>query len=77
MQPQQPIQSQPHQTIVLNGKIQNQANRPPLIAPKPRNNDLIDLTDEEEKNKCMFIYFFIYLCICVFTYIQKEYALRP
>ncbi|XP_071632590.1 uncharacterized protein Wde isoform X2 [Temnothorax longispinosus] len=47
--PQQQIQSQPHQTIVLNGKIQNQGNRP--IAPKPRNNDLIDLTDEEEKNK--------------------------
>ncbi|XP_011860511.1 PREDICTED: activating transcription factor 7-interacting protein 1 isoform X2 [Vollenhovia emeryi] len=49
--PQQQIQSQSHQTIVLNGKIQNQVNRPPLIAPKPRNNDLIDLTDEEEKNK--------------------------
>ncbi|XP_025990895.1 activating transcription factor 7-interacting protein 1 isoform X2 [Solenopsis invicta] len=48
--PQQQIQSQSHQTIVLNGKIQNQVNRPPLIAPKPRN-DFIDLTDEEEKNK--------------------------
>ncbi|XP_018371814.1 PREDICTED: putative uncharacterized protein DDB_G0282133 isoform X1 [Trachymyrmex cornetzi] len=44
---QQQIQSQ-SQTIVLNGKI-SQVNRP--IAPKPRNNDLIDLTDEEEKNK--------------------------
>ncbi|XP_077272399.1 fibronectin-III type domain-containing protein windei isoform X2 [Temnothorax americanus] len=45
----QPILPAPQQTIVLNGKIQNQGNRP--IAPKPRNNDLIDLTDEEEKNK--------------------------
>ncbi|KAG5332122.1 MCAF1 protein, partial [Acromyrmex heyeri] len=44
---QQQIQSQ-SQAIVLNGKI-SQLNRP--IAPKPRNNDLIDLTDEEEKNK--------------------------
>ncbi|XP_018350194.1 PREDICTED: activating transcription factor 7-interacting protein 1-like isoform X2 [Trachymyrmex septentrionalis] len=44
---QQQIQSQ-SQAIVLNGKI-SQVNRP--IAPKPRNNDLIDLTDEEEKNK--------------------------
>ncbi|KYM78946.1 Activating transcription factor 7-interacting protein 1 [Atta colombica] len=43
---QQQIQSS--QAIVLNGKI-SQVNRP--IAPKPRNNDLIDLTDEEEKNK--------------------------
>jgi len=50
LQSQQQIQSS--QAIVLNGKI-SQVNRP--IAPKPRNNDLIDLTDEEEKNKCMFI----------------------
>ncbi|XP_032686075.1 activating transcription factor 7-interacting protein 1 isoform X2 [Odontomachus brunneus] len=40
------------QTYVLNGKVQNQTNRPnTLIASKPKNNDLIDLTDEEEKNK--------------------------
>ncbi|KAL0104608.1 hypothetical protein PUN28_017389 [Cardiocondyla obscurior] len=45
------IQSQPHKAIVINGKIQNQINHPTLIAPKPRSNDLIDLTDEEEKNK--------------------------
>ncbi|XP_012230048.1 activating transcription factor 7-interacting protein 1 isoform X2 [Linepithema humile] len=45
------IQPQSHQTILLNGKIQNQVNRPQSIVPKPRNNDLIDLTDEEEKNK--------------------------
>ncbi|KAL6267572.1 hypothetical protein P5V15_000646 [Pogonomyrmex californicus] len=49
--PQQQIQTQPHQAIVLNGKIQNQVNRPTPIAPKPRSSDLIDLTDEEEKNK--------------------------
>ncbi|XP_011685743.1 PREDICTED: activating transcription factor 7-interacting protein 1 isoform X2 [Wasmannia auropunctata] len=47
--PQQQIQSQPQQTLVLNGKIQNQVNRP--IVSKLRSNDLIDLTDEEEKNK--------------------------
>lgn len=47
--PQQ-IQPQSHQAIVLNGKIQNQVNRSSTAA-KPRNNDLIDLTDEEERNK--------------------------
>ncbi|XP_020285052.1 CAR1 transcription factor isoform X2 [Pseudomyrmex gracilis] len=42
--------STPQQTIVLNGNIQGQIKCPPLIASK-LNNDLIDLTDEEEKNK--------------------------
>ncbi|EFN83743.1 Activating transcription factor 7-interacting protein 1 [Harpegnathos saltator] len=48
--PQQQVQSQAY---VLNGKISNQINRPntALISAKSRNNDLIDLTDEEEKNK--------------------------
>ncbi|EFN64593.1 Activating transcription factor 7-interacting protein 1 [Camponotus floridanus] len=49
--PQQQIQTHPQQAIVLNGKIQNQVNRPTVITSKPKNNDLIDLTDEEEKNK--------------------------
>lgn len=52
LQPQQQIQTHPQQAIVLNGKIQNQVNRPTVITSKPKNNDLIDLTDEEEKNKC-------------------------
>ncbi|XP_072754442.1 uncharacterized protein Wde isoform X2 [Anoplolepis gracilipes] len=49
--PQQQIQPQPQQAIVLNGKIQNPINRPTVITSKPKNSDLIDLTDEEEKNK--------------------------
>ncbi|XP_070161508.1 activating transcription factor 7-interacting protein 1 isoform X2 [Polyergus mexicanus] len=49
--PQQQIQPQPQQAIVLNGKIQNQINRPTVITSKSKNSDLIDLTDEEEKNK--------------------------
>lgn len=48
---QQQIQPQSQQTIVLNGKIQNQVNRPTVITSKTKNSDLIDLTDEEEKNK--------------------------
>lgn len=64
LQPQ--VQPSSHQTIVLNGKIQNQVNRPQPIAPKPRNNDLIDLTDEEEKNKSKFTFFRVKLhIICV------------
>lgn len=54
LQPQQQIQPQSQQTIVLNGKIQNQINRPTVITSKSKNSDLIDLTDEEEKNKCKF-----------------------
>ncbi|KAL6444113.1 hypothetical protein ACFW04_001805 [Cataglyphis niger] len=49
--PQQQIQPQSQQAIVLNGKIQNQINRPTVITSKSKNSDLIDLTDEEEKNK--------------------------
>ncbi|KMQ95017.1 activating transcription factor 7-interacting protein 1 [Lasius niger] len=49
--PQQQIQPQSQQAIVLNGKIQNQVNRPTVITSKSKNSDLIDLTDEEEKNK--------------------------
>ncbi|KYN01023.1 Activating transcription factor 7-interacting protein 1 [Cyphomyrmex costatus] len=45
--PQPQPQPQSQQTIVINGKISQINNRP--IAPKLKNNDLIDLTDEEEK----------------------------
>ncbi|XP_031843815.1 fibronectin-III type domain-containing protein windei isoform X2 [Nomia melanderi] len=48
-----PQQQQPQQTIVLNGKFSNQLNRQntTVNVSKPRTNDLIDLTDEEEKSK--------------------------
>lgn len=52
LQPQQQIQTQSQQAIILNGKIQNQINRPTVITSQSKNSDLIDLTDEEEKNKC-------------------------
>ncbi|XP_033325756.1 fibronectin-III type domain-containing protein windei isoform X2 [Megalopta genalis] len=44
---------QPQQTIVLNGKFTNQLSRQNTTVniAKPRANDLIDLTDEEEKSK--------------------------
>ncbi|XP_078040287.1 fibronectin-III type domain-containing protein windei isoform X2 [Augochlora pura] len=44
---------QPQQTIVLNGKFTNQLSRQNTTVniAKPRTNDLIDLTDEEEKSK--------------------------
>ncbi|XP_076281699.1 fibronectin-III type domain-containing protein windei isoform X2 [Lasioglossum baleicum] len=44
---------QPQQTIVLNGKFSNQLSRQNTTVniAKPRTNDLIDLTDEEEKSK--------------------------
>ncbi|KZC09555.1 Activating transcription factor 7-interacting protein 1 [Dufourea novaeangliae] len=50
-QTQQTQQTQ--QTIVLNGKFPNQVNRQntAINIAKPRTNDLIDLTDEEEKTK--------------------------
>ncbi|XP_076246927.1 fibronectin-III type domain-containing protein windei isoform X2 [Calliopsis andreniformis] len=55
-QPQAQPQSQPQQpqqTIVLNGKFPNQMNRQstPINIAKSKPNDLIDLTDEEEKSK--------------------------
>ncbi|XP_012148844.2 fibronectin-III type domain-containing protein windei isoform X1 [Megachile rotundata] len=55
----QQMQSQPtQQTIVLNGKLPNQIpNRQSTvaanIAAQTRTNDLIDLTDEEEKSKAV------------------------
>ncbi|XP_076661846.1 fibronectin-III type domain-containing protein windei isoform X2 [Halictus rubicundus] len=44
---------QPQQAIVLNGKFTNQLSRQntSVNITKPRTNDLIDLTDEEEKSK--------------------------
>lgn len=66
LQPQQQIQPQSQQAIVLNGKIQNQVNRPTVITSKSKNSDLIDLTDEEEKNKCKFTILCTYICdICI------------
>ncbi|XP_026671239.1 uncharacterized protein LOC108627226 isoform X1 [Ceratina calcarata] len=52
----QPIMSSqpPQQTVAINGKLPNHVNRQASIATnvtKPHANDLIDLTDEEEKNK--------------------------
>ncbi|KAG7189345.1 hypothetical protein KM043_016997 [Ampulex compressa] len=48
-------QTPQQQTIVLNGKITNQITRQSttLNIPKQRSNDLIDLTDEEEKSKSL------------------------
>ena len=50
---QQQQQQQTQQTIVLNGKLPNQINRqgPAVANTQTRTNDLIDLTDEEEKSK--------------------------
>ncbi|KAL2716686.1 MATH and LRR domain-containing protein PFE0570w isoform X1 [Vespula squamosa] len=47
---QQPLQQQ---TVVLNGKVPHQTNRQSttITVSKMKTNDLIDLTDEEEKNK--------------------------
>ncbi|XP_043665982.1 activating transcription factor 7-interacting protein 1 isoform X1 [Vespula pensylvanica] len=47
---QQPLQQQ---TVVLNGKVPHQTNRQSttISISKMKTNDLIDLTDEEEKNK--------------------------
>lgn len=45
---------QSQQTIVLNGKFSNQINRQGSTTTnvvKSHTNDLIDLTDEEEKSK--------------------------
>lgn len=52
-QQQQPLQSQ---TVVLNGKIPHQTNRQSTThnLSKTKTNDLIDLTDEEEKSKSTF-----------------------
>ncbi|KAK2587758.1 hypothetical protein KPH14_003866 [Odynerus spinipes] len=46
-------QSLQPQTVVLNGKIPHQTNRQSTAhnVSKPKTNDLIDLTDEEEKGK--------------------------
>ncbi|XP_043259307.1 activating transcription factor 7-interacting protein 1 isoform X1 [Colletes gigas] len=48
-----PQPQQPTQTVVLNGKFPNQINRQSTTVnvAKARANDLIDLTDEEEKSK--------------------------
>ncbi|CAL7943286.1 unnamed protein product [Xylocopa violacea] len=53
-QQSQPQLQQPQQGITLNGKFSNQINRQGPITTnviKSRTNDLIDLTDEEEKSK--------------------------
>ncbi|XP_076753440.1 fibronectin-III type domain-containing protein windei isoform X2 [Xylocopa sonorina] len=50
----QPQLQQPQQGLTLNGKFSNQINRQVPITTnviKSRTNDLIDLTDEEEKSK--------------------------
>lgn len=52
---------QSQQTIVLNGKFPNQISRQGSTTNvKSHTNDLIDLTDEEEKSKGKFFDLFIY-----------------
>ena len=46
------LTQQPQQTVILNGNIPNRnSNTTQINVQKPKSNDLIDLTDEEEKTK--------------------------